>query len=97
MRKDMLAYINPTTAMILIIEKTNSASPYPLTPKRLILYTCQQASKILGLEEAIYLMIRTKNTVTQTAGCTALAPSQYDIVMEAATISSGRHTSQDRA
>jgi hypothetical protein len=28
--------MKPMTAMTLIIEKTNSASPYPLTPNRLI-------------------------------------------------------------
>lgn len=30
-----LAYIKPTTAIILMNEKTNSASPYALTPNRL--------------------------------------------------------------
>jgi hypothetical protein len=29
-------YMNPITAVTLMMEKTNSASPYPRTPKRLM-------------------------------------------------------------
>jgi hypothetical protein len=33
---DLWTYMKPTTAVTLMIAKTNSASPYALTPKRLI-------------------------------------------------------------
>jgi hypothetical protein len=71
--------INPMTATTLMMEKTNSASPYPLTPNKLI------------------EMIKKRKSVTQAAGLTDLAPSQKDIVIDAATISSGRVTSHESA
>lgn len=53
--------MNPMTAMTLMMEKVNSASPYPLTPKRLMIMIAirnKVTNGALGSSSVQYRMVK---------------------------------------
>lgn len=60
-RRRFAAHMNPITAVTLIMEKVNSASPYPLTPKRLMIIIATRnmvTNMALGILSVQYRMVK---------------------------------------